>query len=257
MHDSLIEKIEARDAQVAIIGLGYVGLPLAIEFAGSGLKTVGIDVDGDRVNQVNGSRSYVMDVGDDELGRVVDSGHLRATTDYSALQTADCVCICVPTPLGKTRNPDISCIVAACDEIVRYFHPGMLVVLESTTYPGTTEELILPRLHARDGRVAIEGWTEGTSVASADLMRGMMDAGVRRFLYTDISRDGTLGEPNFQVLGDLLGVIDCPIQASGGVSREEHLVRLASMGAEGAIVGRALYTGDLDLRAAVKAAGNR
>ena len=153
MHDSLIEKIEARDAQVAIIGLGYVGLPLAIEFAGSGLKTVGIDVDGDRVNQVNGSRSYVMDVGDDELGRVVDSGHLRATTDYSALQTADCVCICVPTPLGKTRNPDISCIVAACDEIVRYFHPGMLVVLESTTYPGTTEELILPRLHARDGRV--------------------------------------------------------------------------------------------------------
>ena len=87
-------------------------------------------------------------------------------------------------------------------------------------------------------------------------MRGMMDAGVSRFLYTDISRDGTLGEPNFEALRALLGVIDCPIQASGGVSREEHLARLASMGAEGAIVGRALYTGDLDLRAAVRAADN-
>ncbi len=115
---------------------------------------------------------------------------------------------------------------------------------------------VIVAVDARDGRVAIEGWTEGTSVASADLMRGMMDAGVRRFLYTDISRDGTLGEPNFKALQALLGVIDCPVQASGGVSREEHLVRLASMGAEGAIVGRALYTGDLDLRAAVRAAGN-
>ena len=153
MHESLIAKIEARDARVAIIGLGYVGLPLAIEFAGAGLETVGVDLDAGKVSQVNAGRSYVMDVADDELRQVVDGGHLRATTDYSVLQAVDCVCICVPTPLGKTKNPDISCIVAACDEIVRYFHPGMLVVLESTTYPGTTEELILPRLHARDGEV--------------------------------------------------------------------------------------------------------
>jgi phosphoribosylformimino-5-aminoimidazole carboxamide ribotide isomerase len=115
---------------------------------------------------------------------------------------------------------------------------------------------VVVAVDARDGMVAIEGWTEGTSVASADLMRGMMDAGVSRFLYTDISRDGTLGEPNFEALQALLGVIHCPIQASGGVSREEHLARLASMGVEGAIVGRALYTGDLDLRAAVRAADN-
>jgi phosphoribosylformimino-5-aminoimidazole carboxamide ribotide isomerase len=115
---------------------------------------------------------------------------------------------------------------------------------------------VVVAVDARDGRVAIEGWTEGTSVASADLMRGMTEAGVRRFLYTDISRDGTLGEPNFEAVRALLGEIRCPIQASGGVSREEHLVRLASMGAEGAIVGRALYTGDLDLRAAARAAGN-
>ena len=115
---------------------------------------------------------------------------------------------------------------------------------------------VIVAVDARDGRVAIEGWTEGTSVASADLMRGMTEAGVRRFLYTDISRDGTLGEPNFEAVRALLREIRCPIQASGGVSREEHLVRLASMGAEGAIVGRALYTGDLDLRAAARAAGN-
>jgi phosphoribosylformimino-5-aminoimidazole carboxamide ribotide isomerase len=115
---------------------------------------------------------------------------------------------------------------------------------------------VVVAVDARDGRVAIEGWTEGTSVASADLMRGMTEAGVRRFLYTDISRDGTLGEPNFEAVRALLGEIRCPIQASGGVSREEHLVRLASMGVEGAIVGQALYTGDLDLRAAARAAGN-
>ena len=112
---------------------------------------------------------------------------------------------------------------------------------------------VIVAVDARNGRVAIEGWTEGTSVDAADLMREMMESGVRRFLYTDISRDGTLGEPNFEAVDALLGAIRCPIQASGGVSREEHLVRLASMGVEGAIVGRALYTGDLDLSTAIKA----
>ena len=118
------------------------------------------------------------------------------------------------------------------------------------------DDRVIVAVDARDGRVAIEGWTEGTSVASADLMRGMMESGVRRFLYTDISRDGTLGEPNFEAVSALLRVIHCPIQASGGVSREEHLVQLASMGAEGVIVGRALYTGDLDLRSAARAVDN-
>ena len=115
---------------------------------------------------------------------------------------------------------------------------------------------VVVAVDARDGRVAIEGWTEGTSVASADLMREMMESGVSRFLYTDISRDGTLGEPNFEAVRALLREVHCPIQASGGVSRQEHLVRLASLGVEAAIVGRALYTGDLDLREAARAVGN-
>ena len=112
---------------------------------------------------------------------------------------------------------------------------------------------VVVAVDARDGRVAVEGWTESTSVDAAELMREMMKLGVQRFLYTDISRDGTLSEPNFEAMGSLLSAIGCPIQASGGVSREEHLLRLAALGAEAAIVGKALYTGDLDLSAAIRA----
>ncbi len=148
LHQALIKKIEAKEAHVAIIGLGYVGLPLAVEFASAGLKTTGIDLNEEKVALVRRGTSYLADVTDEEVGAAVNSGALNATTDFGALATVDCVCICVPTPLGKTKDPDISYIVAASDEIARYFHPGLLVVLESTTYPGTTEELILPRLDA-------------------------------------------------------------------------------------------------------------
>ena len=142
----LIERIEAKEAKVGIIGMGYVGLPLSVEFSKGGLQTFGIDLSAEKVDSINRGQSYIGDVPDDELAQLVKDETLSATTDFSILSDIDCVCICVPTPLSKTKDPDISHIVSACDGIARYAHKDMLVVLESTTYPGSTEELILPRL---------------------------------------------------------------------------------------------------------------
>jgi UDP-N-acetyl-D-glucosamine dehydrogenase len=129
-----------------VIGLGYVGLPLAVEFGLAGYKVLGIDVDENRVRQLKRGKSYIQDVPTRDVRALVRSGHLTATTDFSALRRADAVNVCVPTPLSKQRDPDVSYIVAAAQQVARYLHPGMLVVLESTTYPGTTDELILPLL---------------------------------------------------------------------------------------------------------------
>ena len=142
----LIQRIEDREAKVAIIGMGYVGLPLAVEFASAGLETVGLDLSKEKVGLVNAGESYIADVPANVVRDLVAAGKLRATTAASALAEVDCICISVPTPLSKSKDPDISYIVAACDMIVQYFRPGMLIVLESTTYPGTTEEVILSRL---------------------------------------------------------------------------------------------------------------
>jgi len=150
---SLIEKIRSRDAKVAVIGLGYVGLPLAVELARAGFHAVGIDVVDEKVRRVNASDSYIKDVPSDVMAECVKSGRLTATTDFSVLKSCDTVNICVPTPLRKTRDPDISYIVSAVEEIKKYIHKDMLVVLESTTYPGTTEEVILPMLERDDFRV--------------------------------------------------------------------------------------------------------
>ena len=150
---SLIEKIRSRDAKVAVIGLGYVGLPLAVELARAGFHAVGIDVVDEKVRRVNAGDSYIKDVPSDVLAECVKSGRLSATTDFSVLKSCDTVNICVPTPLRKTRDPDISYIVASVEEIKKYVHKDMLVVLESTTYPGTTEEVILPMLERDDFRV--------------------------------------------------------------------------------------------------------
>ena len=148
---TLYDKILRREeAQVAVIGLGYVGLPLAVAFAQEGLKVVGIEVDEAKVSSVMRGQSYIGDVSSEDVAALVAAGKLSATTDYAALAQADAIIICVPTPLSKTRDPDISYIISAADGIARYFHPGQLIVLESTTYPGTTEEIILPRL-TRDG----------------------------------------------------------------------------------------------------------
>ncbi|MBI2819734.1 MAG: nucleotide sugar dehydrogenase, partial [Acidobacteria bacterium] len=142
----LHQRIEARTARVGILGLGYVGLPLAVEFARSGFQVIGIDVDPERVDKLQAGESYIDDVPPDDLSPLVEAGCLRASSDFSLLAEVDTVDICVPTPLRKTKDPDLSCILSAVQEIQKYLHRGMLVILESTTYPGTTEEFILPRL---------------------------------------------------------------------------------------------------------------
>ena len=142
----LAEKITSRRARVGVVGLGYVGLPLAVEFAKAGFDVTGIDLNQEKTDLVNQGVSYIGDIKTEELAALVRSGKLRATTDFSTLLELDTVNIAVPTPLRKTKDPDMSYIDAACHEIERYLHPGLLVILESTTYPGTTDELVLPML---------------------------------------------------------------------------------------------------------------
>jgi UDP-N-acetyl-D-glucosamine dehydrogenase len=142
----LRERISKKTARVGVIGLGYVGLPLAVEFARAGFEVVGIDVQQSKVDQFNTGHSYIKDVSDDVFGPLVKSGRLRATSDYSVIKDLDTVDICVPTPLRKTKDPDMSFVVAATEAIAEHVHPGLLVMLESTTYPGTTDELVLPKL---------------------------------------------------------------------------------------------------------------
>jgi len=142
----LEEKIRTRNARVGIVGLGYVGLPLAVEFARAGFRVTGIDISPEKTARVNAGESYVGDISSATLKPLVESGKLFATTDFSAVRDLDTINICVPTPLRKTKDPDMSFIVSSCQEIARYFHPGMLVILESTTYPGTTDEVVLPML---------------------------------------------------------------------------------------------------------------
>ena len=142
----LLARLDRRELRVGVIGLGYVGLPLACEFARAGLSVVGIDVSADKVTAVNEGRSYIADVPQEHLAELVASGKLSATTDFAAIAELDAVSICVPTPLRKTKDPNIQYVVSAAKQVAQYAHPGLMVVLESTTYPGTTEELIVPRL---------------------------------------------------------------------------------------------------------------
>jgi UDP-N-acetyl-D-glucosamine dehydrogenase len=145
---TLMRKITERSAHISVIGLGYVGLPLAIEFAHAGYRVSGIDTDPERVAGINAGHSHVQDISDTELQQVVVKGQLQATSDFTMLSAVDTVSICVPTPLGKTKDPDISYIVAATKAIREHLHAGQLIVLESTTYPGTTDEVILPQMQA-------------------------------------------------------------------------------------------------------------
>jgi len=147
---NLLHSIAARKAQVAVVGLGYVGLPLAIEFAEAGFRVIGMDVDAEKVLQINAGQSYIDDVTGERVGSLVESGKLRATACYDDLREADAISICVPTPLRKTRDPDMSYIIQAAQSIAEIRRPGMLIVLESTTYPGTTEEIILPAIVGDD-----------------------------------------------------------------------------------------------------------
>jgi len=146
LAEKLLSKIEKRTARLGVIGLGYVSLPLAVEFAEAGFHVTGVDINVKRVRDLGRGRSYIQDVPTAQVRKLVRSGHLTATTDFTALRRCDAVNICVPTPLSKQRDPDVSYIVAASQQVARNFHRGMLVILESTTYPGTTDELVLPLL---------------------------------------------------------------------------------------------------------------
>jgi UDP-N-acetyl-D-glucosamine dehydrogenase len=144
--DLLRDKIYQRTARAGIVGLGYVGLPLAVEFAKAGFSVIGIDIQSSKADAVNAGHSYIQDIPTSELSPLVANGNLQATTDFSVVRHLDTINICVPTPLRKTKDPDMSYIVSACEQIAPHMHEGMLIILESTTYPGTTEELVRPLL---------------------------------------------------------------------------------------------------------------
>lgn len=148
MKEELLRKIADREIVAGVVGLGYVGLPLAVEKAKAGFRTIGFDVQAEKVELVNQGHNYIGDVVDSDLARLVEAGKLSATTDFSVIKDVDFVAICVPTPLDAHQQPDISYVESSAKSIAKYLHKGMMVVLESTTYPGTTEELIKPILES-------------------------------------------------------------------------------------------------------------
>ena len=151
--EALKTKLQQRDATAAVIGLGYVGLPLALEIASAGFKVVGIDLDQNKIARLKEGQSYIGDVSNKTIADAIKTGRFTPSLDFSSLHDVDTVSICVPTPLSKSRDPDISFILSATEKIRKYLHAGQLIVLESTTYPGTTDELILPELESSGLRV--------------------------------------------------------------------------------------------------------
>jgi UDP-N-acetyl-D-glucosamine dehydrogenase len=178
--EHLLARFADRSAHLGVIGLGYVGLPLAVSMAKAGFQVTGIDLSAAKVDQINRGQSYIIDVPSRELAPLVSSGRLKATVESAALSGVDSVNICVPTPLGKTRDPDISYIQSAVAAIKPHLHPGLLVILESTTYPGTTEEIIVPQL------------TEGGLQVGVDLFAAFsperVDPGNKQFLTHNIPK---------------------------------------------------------------------
>lgn len=151
MSNTLLAKLESKEAHISIMGMGYVGLPLAVVFAEAGFKVTGIDPDETKVNTINRGESHIQDVTDEQVQSLVSAGKLSATTEFGVLAEVDAVSICVPTPLRKTGDPDLSFILNAADELSQHIHKDMVVVLESTTYPGTTREMLLPILSDLSG----------------------------------------------------------------------------------------------------------
>lgn len=184
----LLSKFQNRQAQVVILGQGYVGLPLAVVFAEAGFTVVGVDPDIRKVDAINQGKSYIQDIPSETVARLLKAGKLSATTDFAALQEADAVSICVPTPLRKFGDPDMSYVISATEELAKYMHPGMVVVLESTTYPGTTREILLPKLGVEKGLVVGEdfflafspervdpGRTDWTTINTPKVMGGITE----------------------------------------------------------------------------------
>ena len=154
--ETLLKKLENKSAKMAVLGLGYVGLPLAVVFAEAGFDVIGIDPDTSKVDALNKGESYIPDVPTSDIAPLIESGKFTATTDFSVLRDVEAVSICVPTPLKKTGDPDMSFIDTATSDLAKYVHKGMVIVLESTTYPGTTREFILPMLTEESGLVVGE-----------------------------------------------------------------------------------------------------
>ena len=168
MKDMLLKKIEERTIKVGVVGLGYVGLPLAVEKAKAGFKTVGFDIQKEKVDLVNAGDNYIGDVVDEDLKKLVKEGMLSATTDFSFVKDVDFIAICVPTPLDEHQQPDISYVKDSTIEIAKHMTKGTMVVLESTTYPGTTEELIKPLLEEDSGFKCGEDFYLGFSPERVD-----------------------------------------------------------------------------------------
>lgn len=168
MKHELLKKIEEKTITVGVVGLGYVGLPLAVEKAKAGFKTIGFDVQDEKVKLVNEGHNYIGDVVDNDLKELVNNGMLTATTDFSFVKDVDFIAICVPTPLDTHQQPDISYVKSSTEEISKYFTKGTMVVLESTTYPGTTEELIKPILEEGSGLKCGEDFYLGFSPERVD-----------------------------------------------------------------------------------------
>ena len=157
-RESLIQKFHEKKALIAVLGMGYVGLPLAVVFAEAGFHVTGIDTDARKIDSLIKGSSYIPDISTERLVPLVKSGHLKASTDLSVLKNIDAVSICVPTPLRKTGDPDMSFILSVTEELAKYMHKGMVVVLESTTYPGTTREVLLPMLGEANGLTVGKDW---------------------------------------------------------------------------------------------------
>jgi UDP-N-acetyl-D-glucosamine dehydrogenase len=153
-YQILMGKIGDRSAKVGVLGLGYVGLPLAVAFAEAGFDVYGIDPDLRKVDTINAGKSHIPDISNEKIAQLVNAGKIIASADFSLLAKVDAVSICVPTPLRQTGDPDLSFILSATDDLAKFMHPGMVVVLESTTYPGTTREILLPKLGEEQGLVA-------------------------------------------------------------------------------------------------------
>jgi len=144
IKEQIISRITEKSAHIGVVGLGYVGLPLLVEFARNGFQATGFEVDAEKARQINNGESYIGDVSSATVKELVNQKRLRATTDFNHLQECDAIIICVPTPLRKTKEPDVSYILAAAEEIKQRLRRGQLIILESTTYPGTTDEVLLP-----------------------------------------------------------------------------------------------------------------
>lgn len=210
----LLDRFANKEAVIGVVGLGYVGLPLAVAFADAGYRVIGIDNDVKKVESLNRAKSYIQDISDKELGPLISSGRLTASTNYASLVDADAISICVPTPLRKTGDPDISFIIDAADNIAQLGGNGKLIVLESTTYPGTTEEIILPRLISNGAEV-------GTDVFVAFSPERIDPGRIDYTIYTTPKVIGGITENCLEVSVALYSaIVEEPVPVSGTATAE-------------------------------------